>query len=144
MKNNENFDCFIKTVHNKPASFSVNKTFKEFNEKQDYPYIGCIRIIMNEPELNGLSSRSEYDILLSIENELVSYVEFSPDILYVGRSTSNGMRDFYIYMEDYERHIESIEKVLAQFSEYDFELGFRPDETWDVYHKFLLTEKEYN
>ena len=144
MKKSNNFDCYVKTVHNKPASCAVNKAYIEFNEKQDFPFVGCIRVFMKMPEENGLSSNDEYETLTSIEKELVSYTEFSQDAIYVGRSTSDGMRDFYIYLDDYERHIEPIEKVMSQFSEYEFELGFRPDETWDVYYRFLLHQQDHN
>ena len=142
MKIKEEFDCYFKTFNEMPSSIHVNKAASSFSQKEEYPYMACVRIFMNNPLENGLSNRDEYDMLLEIESKLIKYIDDSMDIIYVGKSTNSGMRDFFLYSQDFEPHIDDLEKVLQQFSDYDFELGYRPDEQWDIYYKFLLPHDE--
>jgi hypothetical protein len=57
--------------------------------------------------------------------------------MYVGRSTSDGCRDFYFYAENGTLAETCLSMALVPFPEYEFQVGSRPDPEWSTYRKFL-------
>ncbi len=96
-----------------------------------------IRLWMNNPRPDGLSSQEEFDTLISIEDALKAEIERAGTTIYVGRNTSSGRRDFYFYTKDGEVFRASASAAMAKFGGYRAEIGIRPDERWSVYFDCL-------
>ena len=144
MKTPENFNRYTKEISGKPASICVNSSIADSCRMEDFPYMACIRIFMKAPAENGLEAGDELDALDEIESSMLDYIENSNDIIYAGRCTCQGMRDYYIYSGDFEKHSPALEKICRGFKGYDFEMAYRPDEKWDLFNKFLVPGHDFH
>lgn len=131
-----NWDFYQLRVDDNPASMFVDLGIHKFAPKHDFPFSAYIRLRMNSPRSDGLSSQEEFDTLQKIEDTFTSTLaeEF---VEYVGRCTTNSCRDYYFYLkcdEDWETKVIS---CMAPFSEYSFEYGSREDKSWSTYFSYL-------
>jgi len=136
----ENWDSYALRVDDKPASI-----FADLGIQSDAPiasllHMAYIRLHMNQPRTDGLSSTEEFDILVKIEKAIEANL-CGDDVAYVGRNTSGGCRDFYFYASTPENWQGKVGRVLSMFEDYKYETGTREDAAWSTYLNFLLPGK---
>lgn len=134
----ENWQFYPTLIGDQPASIFVDVGL-------DAPIAGLgelawLRIHMRMPQPDGLSSQEEYDVLGGLENDVVAAVTANAAI-YVGRSTSAGVRDFYFYTKG-TGLAERLAAVMAVWPEYRYDCGSRSDEAWTTYRNFLYPTGE--
>jgi len=133
----DNWDFYALRVDGEPASIFVDLGIQSAAPIGALPYMVYVRLYMNRPRPDGLSSQEEFDALVRIENALEAGI-CGEEVGYVGRSTSSGCRDFYFYASTPDNWQGKIERTLAVFKDYKFEAGTREDSAWSTYLGFLL------
>jgi len=103
--------------------------------------LSFLSVKMNMPRPDGLSSSDEFETLIQIEDTLQALVDPSPNFIYVGRSTHDGGRDFFIYSKGNELGAVA-EQMVAAWPAYEFSHGSQPDPDWGVYWRFLYPSAE--
>ena len=101
------------------------------------PLLATIRLDMQQPRPDGLSSRDEFDVLSGVEDALATVVRSSDMGLYVGRCTVAGCRIFYFYISDEAAWLRGVHGALSGFSTYRFHTAVCDDPAWSVYLDFL-------
>jgi hypothetical protein len=104
----------------------------------DRDHVIELRVVMNEPRPDGLSSAEEFETLVAVEKALTAEIERAGNTLYVGRVTHAGVRDFHYYTAAPEVAEAALRRAMAAFPAYEFELGAEPDPDWEVYRNYLL------
>lgn len=120
-----------------PASIFVDLGIEARVPLSTHPHLGYVRLHMNQPRPDGLSSSEEFDTLVEIEKAIEAEL-CGDEVGYVGRSTCGGCRDFFFYAAstaDWQRRVDA---VLAAFPGYRYETASRGDAGWSVYLSFLL------
>lgn len=92
----DNWDFYSCRVDNKAASIYVDLGAIEMAPVASLPFIAYVRIAMNAPREDGLSSNGEFDVLMVIEDSLKQALA-DERTAYIGRCTTNGCRDFFFY-----------------------------------------------
>lgn len=128
-------------VDDEPASIFVDLGIAKDAPLAQFPNLAYLRVRMQRPRPDGLSSQDEYETLVTLEDSLSESIEHSSQSVYVGRNTSSGNRDFYFYTND--SAIETVlRNTMAKWPGYEFETGARPDTEWSVYWHFLYPSAE--
>lgn len=131
-----NWNFYALRVDDNPASNCVDLGVAASAPISGYDTLSYISVEMNDPREDGLSSSGEMEALGAMEDNLLALVRGSSNLIYVGRSTHNGMRDFYLYTK--EDVVETVAKRLIEaFPSYRMAFGSRPDPDWGVYWRFL-------
>jgi uncharacterized protein (TIGR01619 family) len=130
------WDFYSLRVDDQPASIFVDLGIRSQVPIAALPHLAYIRLYMNEPREDGLSSQREFDQLIAIEDSITEAL-CSDSVGYVGRNTSNRCRDFYFYVNDPNGWQAAVDKALLPFDEYRFEVGTRLDAEWSTYLNFL-------
>ncbi len=99
-----------------------------------------VRLFMNQPRTDGLSSKEEFDTLIEIE-KFIEVNLCGDGVCYVGRNTSGGCRDFYFYVSTADYWQGKVDRVLSVFKNYKYETDTREDAGWSTYLNFLLPGK---
>ena len=134
----QQWEFYPSYVDGKSASIYVNLAYRDDPSNQEQTDLVWLRLHLQQPNEDGLSSQGEFQTLSDIEDAIENALnECEVPSSYVGRNTSNGQRDFYIY----SANGHAIENVLGQaivsFTEYEFETGHQSDSQWSVYLEFL-------
>lgn len=136
MDHEEQWDFYFSNVDDKPGSFYLDLGLSHIAPVDRMPYFFYVSLKMNDLNENGLSSDREYDTLIQIEDVLVDSLKDKHDIIYVGRLTSNGTRDFYFYISDTLLIEKTISESLVQFPKYEYDFEIKDDRKWFYYFDF--------
>src|SRR5690606_18463753 len=93
------WDFYLCRVDGDPASIFVDLGLARDAPVNDRPHMAYVRVYMQSPRPDGLSSQEEFDALVRLENSLTSALSADNATIYVGRNTSGGCRDFYFYTD---------------------------------------------
>src|SRR5215469_1539338 len=129
-------------VDGEPASIYLNMGIGRVAPLADFGTAARLRLRMNNPRPDGLSSHEEYDKLTAIEDALKEEIERNSATIYVGRNTSGGCRDFFFYTGDENAFHAAASAVIARFNNYRTETELWPDGEWRFYFDFLYPDDD--
>ncbi|WIF67514.1 DUF695 domain-containing protein [Metapseudomonas otitidis] len=132
----ENWDFYFARVDDRPASLFVDLGAVEQAPIERLPAMAYVRVEMNAPRGDGLSSNEEYDALIALEDAVLPKLE-GADHAYVGRCTTNGCRDFFFYTAHPQGWEARVAEAFRGFPDYRFEAGSNPDPGWSTYLEYL-------
>jgi len=133
----ENWDFYLARVDDQPASIYVDLGIAEEAPLVAYMHMSYVRLFMNSPRPNGLSSDEEFDLLIAIEDHLKNELTGEGSAVYVGRNTSDRCRDLYFYSSVPSEWKERVNVAMQSFSDYRFDADTREDREWQTYFGFL-------
>ena len=137
MNHEEEWDFYFSNVDDKPGSFYLDMGLSAIAPVTKMPHFFYVSVTMNDPREDGLSSDREYDTLIEIEDKLVGSLKDNHDVIYVGRLTSNGTRDFYFYTSDTTLVEKTISDSLIQFPKYSYDFEIKDNRDWSFYTDFI-------
>ena len=132
-----NWDFYALRVDGEPASIFVDLGIRSDAPLSSHPHMAYVRLYMNQPRPDGLSSQEEFDTLIEIEKAIEADL-CGDEVGYVGRNTSGGCRDFYFYASTASDWQRKVDGALSTFKIYKYETGTLEDTGWSTYLNFLL------
>ncbi len=132
----EGWNSYLVNVNNEIASIFLNLDLKKKAPYKAYPKLTWYWLKMDNPKENGLSSDEDFDSLLSHEDKLEEHLSGLP-IIFAGRITTQGMRQFYYYTEKDFDFSNTIKKFLGEKAPFLFQVGEKTDTDWSQYLELL-------
>ncbi len=137
----DDWDVYFTHVDGKPASMLLDLGIASEAPIPGLSVMCYVTLDFLDPDENGMSKRSEYDRLLTIEDALVPAVTHETCI-FVGRCTTGGQRDFFFYMDNAKGVEEKVEAIMGRFEEYAWDMGLVEEPGWDTYLDFLYPDEQ--
>ncbi len=137
----DDWDFYFCRIDDRPASTFIDLGAQEFAPSASLPYLGYVRVVLNDATAEGLSSGSEAKTLAMIEDSLDSTL-VGPHTGYVGRCTTAGARDFYFYTSAAEGWKSRVDEAMQGFPAYDYDADTRIDADWSTYLGYLAPGDE--
>lgn len=94
-----NWNFYQAHINNEIASVFLDLDAKSENINNKFNTLFWLFIKLKIEREDGLSHDDEFETLNSYENDLIENIDISKSS-YVGRITTNGMRQFYFYKDD--------------------------------------------
>lgn len=132
----DDWDFYFCRVDDRLASKFVDLGALELAPVERLPYMAYVRLPMNAPRNDGLSSQGEFDALVAVEDALEAEL-VDADTAYLGRSTTNGYRDFFFYLAASDTWSQRVAKTMQAFPAYRHEADAREDADWSIYLSYL-------
>lgn len=140
----EEWDFYFCRVDDNPASIYLDLGLKEIAPIKGKGNIFWVSIKMNNPREDGLSSNEESGKLWEIDDALIASFSSKHDVVYVGRLTNNGSRDFYFYFGEEVLMDKTVSDVMVRFPEYQYDFGIKENDNWESFFNFLYpTARDY-
>lgn len=136
----DNWEFYALKVDGEPASIFVDLGIESDAPMSSHRHMAYVRLYLNQPRPDGLSSKEEFDTLREIEMAIEANL-CGDDVGYVGRNTSGGCRDFYFYVSTAKDWQSQVDHALSAFQNYKYDTGAREDAEWSTYLTFLLPGK---
>ena len=133
----ENWDFYMSNVDGVIGSFFIDLGLKAIAPVADKPNVVWVSIDMQNPRENGLSSDEESELLYAIEDDIVNNITSQHDAIFVGRLTSDGMRQLFFYFGDTSDYEKTIIDSMSEYPTYEFDFGSKEDQEWEEYLDFL-------
>jgi uncharacterized protein (TIGR01619 family) len=137
----DQFDFYITTIDEYPASIFVNMSVGDSAPLKGYVYLTSVYVPMLRPYENGLSSQDEFDVLTKLENAIVDTVVKAPAI-FAGRITGNSERAFFFYSAHAFDLEPQLRAVFSDFPEYSYRWSRQDDPEWKCYRERLFPPPE--
>jgi uncharacterized protein (TIGR01619 family) len=137
MNYEEEWDFYFSNVDDKPGSFYLDMGLSKIAPVEKMPHFFYVSVKLNDPTEYGLSSKGEYDTLVQIEDKLVNSLKEKHNVIYAGRLTSDGTRDFYFYTSEPLLIEKTISESLVQFPKYEYDYEVKNNEDWSYYLHFI-------
>lgn len=133
----DSWDFYLHDRDGHPASTYVDLGLEEAAPLPALPHLAVLRLRMNQPREDGLSSREEFDLLNALEDDLRATVT-SDDVAYVGRTTAEGHREFSFYVADPVPFAAQLQACMDRHPDYAYQSGTWEDPDWTEYLNVLL------
>lgn len=128
------------TIGEEPAWIMVDSGVSDDLE-QAPSTLARIVLAFKEPLQNALPNTQEHDAARAIEEKLEEFVALQGDV-YVGRATSDGTRQFYVYTARDEDAWSAFGSALAAESGYEMHLVYRNDPGHQAYWNELFPKPD--
>lgn len=135
-KHKAEWDFYLSNVDDVVGSFYIDLGLVKIAPLADYRYLVWISVKMNDPKIDGLSSKEESNILFQIEDHLIEAINKKHRAVFTGRLTSNNRREFYFYFSDPFLHDKTIADAMVAFPGYDYDFEEKVDAKWEHYLDF--------
>ncbi len=138
----DDWASYLCRLDDEPASIFLNLALRGSAPIEPFDELVCLRITMNEPRYDGLSSREEFDRLCTIEDAVTEAINApAPHTIQVGSITSIGYRDFIFYTADVDAAKHSIIQAMKGFADYGYEITHMADAEWSGYLNTLYPDR---
>lgn len=134
------WDLYTCHIEDNPAIVGLDLDLRRFAPLSDKPHAIYISVYLNNPRVDGFPQGDEFAVLGEIEDSLVQQLSTALHAHFVGRTISNGVRDFYFYTGNTQLHDKFIADAMTAFPGYKYEFGVKNDKTWQLYFDFLLPD----
>ena len=134
----DEWDFYFSTLDGRPASTFLDLGLAEAVPLERLPEATWLSIRLRAPRADGLSSREEYLDLVRVEDELTRTVSLhSERLVYTGRSTSAGQRNFLFYSDNGAWAESVLSSTLVAFPDYEHTANSQGDADWSAYFQIL-------
>ncbi len=136
----DEWNFYFCSIEDKLASIYVDLGIMDLTPIKEIPFMTYVRLKMNSPDDNGMSSQEEHEALNRIEQALEKtlVVDLSH---YVGRCTTDSYRDFFFYVAQPKNWIQSVNNLMQTFPDYQYTLNIREEKDWSTYRSFLYPDR---
>lgn len=120
-----------------PLLAIINSDLLEWDSKASHPWIANLTITYKGKDTNGMPNKLDYDLMNSIEEELMNELKDYEGYLNIGRQTANGSRDIYFACKDFRKPsklFDSIKLKYVNTLKIDFEIY--KDKYWRTLERF--------
>ncbi|MDO1451418.1 DUF695 domain-containing protein [Rhodocytophaga aerolata] len=117
---------------------SFNAAYKGYKYKNDYPFALFIDVETRDQNENGHPTPTEADVFEAFEEELVSKLSKQASFHYLGRSTLNGRREIFGYIDKPEKIDTYLRKLRdSGQAQRKFDYTIEKDEDWSQVSSLL-------
>lgn len=135
----DNWNTYLTTIDNKPASFLLDMEPWNNNENEKLIHLYRLSIALNEPNEDGLTSQKEAEVLYEIEDSLNEQID--QNYLFVGRVTTDGRRDFFYYTDSADgKELEHLAEKILKNNKYNIS-RIEEQNPRDFYYDFMYPKK---
>lgn len=128
----EGWNHYLCNMNDQIASVYLNLDLKDFPLKEEFSELNWYWIKLKKPREDGLSSNDEFDCLVDHEAKLIKYLDCD-NIIFAGRITTQGRRQFYFYSTPDFDFTDEIEKFTGLNPGYLYQVGQKQDPEWNHY-----------
>ncbi len=142
----EYWELYMKNLEGHPASILFNAGISMETEelRSTHPTVSFVKVMLKEPNENGLLSKGEESEILFLEDKLEATMLKFRIGKYVGRIITDNTVTFLFYMQFTYNWQDFLEFALKEFDSYEITNGFSDDSEWNYYQNLLYpTAKEW-
>ncbi len=137
MAHEEDWNFYRCNVNDRLSSVYVDLGLQSLAPIPALPTLRWLWIKLRFPDERGLSVDAEFDALCAYEDELCAALAAPGEIVFAGRITGAGRREFYFYTTEKFEFEKRIDRVVSDNREYKYQIGSKTDENWCQYADVL-------
>lgn len=135
----EHFSVLQSEIEGSPVVGTVNKGYKDYGRKAEYPWCLHIGIILQPENVggDGLAGYDENSVAYSFEDELLAAIRQITTTHFIGHWFYDGFLDVYAYLHEPARVHEYLQSLTEKGTIRNFGYEINNDPDWDEVKGFL-------
>lgn len=119
----------------------VNTALLSWDRKASHPWILQIEIKYDGNDSNGMPDESTYELLNKFEDEIMPELRDFDGYLYIGRQTSDNVREIYFACKDFRKPSKTIYTLMKRYANrLDICYDIYKDKYWQSFERFMPNE----
>jgi len=138
----EEWGSYFCNVNDKLASIALDLSLNRDAPIRGKSWLLWVWVYLRSPRPDGLSDRTEFEVISAIEDELTKRISNACDAVEAGRLTTAGRREFYFYGASEKTFESAVSEAMSLFETYKFDMGSKEDAEWGQYLNVLCPSEE--
>ena len=134
----DNYSLFEGTVKNgNPLLAVMNSELLKWESKASHPWVAILNFKYNGNENSGMPEEEDYQLLNSIEENIMEQLKDSDGYLNVGRQTADGSREIYFACKDFRKPSKLFYEIEKKYSDrFEIDFDIYKDKYWQSFKRF--------
>ena len=138
----DDWDFYFFSIKDWPASIALDLGAARSAPDPARPWLLCVRLPLEQPRSDGLSSPEEAAALHELEERIDDALGAACGAEQVGRLTWNGLRELFYYGRQEEGFQSALDEVMAASPKREVYWRTEEDPEWTLYNDFLYPTPE--
>jgi len=115
----------------------INTDLLEWDRQASHPWIAVMTLKYDGSKNNGMPNNSDYELLGSIEDEIMLSLKDKDGNLNIGRQTANNERDIYFACKDFRKASKVFYETQKKYGDkFEIEYDIYKDKYWQTLERF--------
>jgi hypothetical protein len=115
----------------------VNTNLLEWDRQASHPWLAVMTLKYDGSKNNGMPNNTDYELLGSIEDEILLSLKDKDGNLNIGRQTANNERDIYFACKDFRKVSKVFYETQKNYSDkFEIEYNIYKDKYWQTFERF--------
>jgi hypothetical protein len=115
----------------------INTNLLEWDRQASHPWLAVMTLKYDGSKNNGMPNNSDYELLGSIEDEILLSLKDNDGNLNIGRQTANNERDIYFACKDFRKASKVFYETQKKYGDkFEIEYDIYKDKYWQTFERF--------
>lgn len=115
----------------------INTNLLEWDRKASHPWLAVMTLKYDGSKNNGMPNNADYELLGSIEDEIMLSLKDKNRNLNIGRQTANNERDIYFACKDFRKASKMLYEIQKKYgNRFEIEYDIYKDKYWQTFERF--------
>lgn len=115
----------------------INTDLLEWDRQASHPWLAVMTLKYDGSKNNGMPNNSDYELLGSIEDEIMLSLKDKDGNLNIGRQTANNERDIYFACKDFRKASKVFYETQKKYGDkFEIEYDIYKDKYWQTLERF--------
>lgn len=115
----------------------INTNILEWDRKASHPWLAVMTLKYDGSKNNGMPNNADYELLGSIEDEIMLSLKDKDGNLNIGRQTANNERDIYFACKDFRKASKTLHETQKKYGDrFEIEYDIYKDKYWQTFERF--------
>lgn len=115
----------------------INTNILEWDRKASHPWLAVMTLKYDGSKNNGMPNNADYELLGSIEDEIMLSLKDKDGNLNIGRQTANNERDIYFACKDFRKASKTLYETQRKYGDrFEIEYDIYKDKYWQTFERF--------
>lgn len=120
-----------------PLVAILNRTLLDWDQKASHPWMVIIEIPYDGKNTNGMPSSDDYDLLDTIEQDMLDELKDMDGYLNIGRETGDSLRTMFFVCKDFRKPSKVTDQIVNKYKHhFEIEVSIFKDKYWRSLSKF--------
>ena len=135
---NDRYSSLEAELHNGRVLVAiVNSTLLGWDSKASHPWISVVEINYNGDNTNGMPDDETYELLNTLEEEILLELKDADGYLNIGRQTADNKREIYFACKDFRKPSKVLHEMTWKYSgKLDLSYEIYKDKYWQSFERF--------
>lgn len=115
----------------------INTNLLEWDRQASHPWLAVMTLKYDGSKNNGMPNNSDYELLGSIEDEIMLSLKDKDGNLNIGRQTANNERDIYFACKDFRKASSVFYETQKYYGDkFEIQYDIYKDKYWQTFERF--------